>query len=69
MDAGSRGLEIIGFYHSHPDHAAIPSATDAALAWEAYCYLIVPITAQGAGAPRAWRFADSHPEEIPVSME
>jgi proteasome lid subunit RPN8/RPN11 len=67
-DAQSRGLEIVGFYHSHPDHGAIPSATDATLAWETYCYLILPITAEGPALPRVWRFVESHPEEIPLSI-
>jgi proteasome lid subunit RPN8/RPN11 len=66
-ESRERGLEIIGFYHSHPDHDAVPSATDAALSWEAYCYLIVPVTAAGPGVPRAWRFAEGRSEEIQLS--
>lgn len=37
------GLEIVGYYHSHPDHPAEPSAYDAAHAWPWYSYLIVRI--------------------------
>lgn len=38
-----KGLEIIGFYHSHPDFACIPSSTDQELAWQGYSYLIVSL--------------------------
>ena len=35
------GLDIVGFYHSHPDHSAIPSAYDVEHALPVYSYLIV----------------------------
>jgi len=42
-DADARGLDIVGFYHSHPDHPAQPSAFDQAHAWPGYAYLITAI--------------------------
>lgn len=42
-DARSRDLQIIGFYHSHPDHPAIPSECDRLLAWPDYHYMIVSV--------------------------
>ena len=39
----AEGLEIVGYYHSHPDHPAVPSAYDTAHAWPWYSYLIVRI--------------------------
>jgi proteasome lid subunit RPN8/RPN11 len=36
-------LEIIGFFHSHPDHPAIPSTCDRDQAWEVYSYPIVSV--------------------------
>ncbi len=39
----AEGLEIVGYYHSHPDHPAEPSAYDAAHAWPWYSYLIVRV--------------------------
>ena len=54
-EARTKNLEIIGYYHSHPDHPAVPSATDRALAWEGILYLIIPATATGSGEPRAWK--------------
>jgi proteasome lid subunit RPN8/RPN11 len=36
-------LEIIGFFHSHPDNPAIPSTCDRDRAWEVYSYPIVSV--------------------------
>jgi proteasome lid subunit RPN8/RPN11 len=55
--AEADGLEVVGAWHSHPDHAAIPSATDLAEAHEGLSYLIVAVSEQGAGELRAWRLA------------
>lgn len=41
--ADAEGLEVIGFYHSHPDWPAIPSQTDITWAWEGSYYLIVSV--------------------------
>lgn len=42
--ARERGLEIVGFYHSHPDHPARPSQIDLDhAAWPGYSYVIVAI--------------------------
>jgi proteasome lid subunit RPN8/RPN11 len=48
-DARARGLDIVGFWHSHPDHPARPSQFDTDHAWLDYVYVIVNTTAQGAG--------------------
>jgi proteasome lid subunit RPN8/RPN11 len=36
-------LNIIGFFHSHPDYPAIPSDCDRSQAWEIYSYPIVSV--------------------------
>ena len=42
--ARQQGLDIVGFYHSHPDHPARPSPTDLAEAtFSGYTYVIVSI--------------------------
>jgi proteasome lid subunit RPN8/RPN11 len=38
-----RGLEILGFYHSHPDHPARPSQYDLEHAWSWFSYLITSV--------------------------
>jgi proteasome lid subunit RPN8/RPN11 len=58
--ARETGIELLGPYHSHPDGAAVPSATDRARAIAAVgtgeAWLIVPVTRQGAGDARAFVF-------------
>ena len=43
------GAELLGFYHSHPDHPARPSQYDLDHAWPNFAYIIVAV-AQGAAA-------------------
>jgi proteasome lid subunit RPN8/RPN11 len=57
------GLEIVGTWHSHPDHPACPSQTDRAMAWEGWSYLIAAVTAQGVTELRSWRLVDGRFEE------
>ena len=37
------GLEIVGYYHSHPDHASYASIRDTEQAWPDYYYLVVSV--------------------------
>jgi proteasome lid subunit RPN8/RPN11 len=55
--ARDSGMEIVGIWHSHPDHPAEPSETDRLAAWEGWCYLIVAVTRGGVDAMRSWRLA------------
>jgi len=52
--AAAKGLEVIGFYHSHPDHPAVPSEYDREHAWPTYSYVVVAVTSGAAGALRSW---------------
>lgn len=56
--ARGRGMDVIGYYHSHPDAAASPSDTDRAHAWPWASYLIVSVTRGRARAMTAWVFYD-----------
>jgi len=47
--ARSRGLDVVGFWHSHPDHPAWPSQFDSERAWADYAYLIVNSHDAGTG--------------------
>jgi proteasome lid subunit RPN8/RPN11 len=52
--ADERGLKLLGFWHSHPDHPARPSATDRAYAWTGLLTLVIAVEQ---GEPReitAW---------------
>jgi desampylase len=55
-EARARGLDVIGFYHSHPHSDARPSSTDLAEAsYEGYLYLIVGITGEAVDV-KVYRF-------------
>jgi len=42
-EADAAGLDVIGYYHSHPDHPAQASRFDTERAWAGYVYIIVSI--------------------------
>jgi len=42
-EASARGLTLLGFYHSHPDHPALPSEYDLAHAFPFFSYVIVSV--------------------------
>lgn len=56
--ARAKGLDVLGYYHSHPDHPAEPSEFDREHAWPGLSYLIVAVEKGGAVAARSWRLAD-----------
>ena len=68
--ARQRGLEVLGWYHSHPDHPALPSEFDRAHAWPWYSYVIVSVEAGQPGTLASWRLAADrvrfHHEEIEI---
>jgi len=68
--ARAAGFDVVGWYHSHPDHPARPSEFDREHAWPWYSYLIVSVQT---GQPRemtSWRLNDDRAaytqEEISV---
>ena len=52
--AASRDLEVVGFYHSHPDSPAVPSNYDLEHAWPTYSYIIVSTRADQATDLFSW---------------
>ena len=42
-DSRQRGLDVLGYYHSHPDHPARPSNYDREHAWPWYSYVIISV--------------------------
>jgi proteasome lid subunit RPN8/RPN11 len=57
-ELGRSDLEVVGYYHSHPDHLAVPSAFDTEHAWPWYSYLIVQVAQGRALELTAWVLAD-----------
>ena len=49
------GAELVGFYHSHPDHPAQPSQYDLDHAWPNFSYVIVAVAQGEPGDLRSWR--------------
>ena len=71
QEAKRRGLDILGFYHSHPDHFAQPSEYDRQHAWPWYTYLILGVNGGVPGALTGWLLSEDRgqflPEELCVS--
>ena len=56
--AASRGLDLLGFYHSHPDHPARPSQYDLDHAWPVFHYVIVSVRDGESMEMTSWRLRD-----------
>mgnify|MGYP001158013457 CR=1 FL=1 len=52
--ARERRLDVIGYYHSHPDHPARPSGYDRDHAWPWYSYVIIQVFRGKAGEFTSW---------------
>jgi proteasome lid subunit RPN8/RPN11 len=67
--AAEKKLELIGWYHSHPDAPARPSEFDREHAWPWYSYIIVSVQS---GLPRemnSWRLQDDRAAYDPEVIE
>ncbi len=63
--AAESGLDVLGWYHSHPDHPARPSEFDREHAWPWYSYVIVSVHG---GAPQdltSWQLDDDRSQFQP----
>jgi proteasome lid subunit RPN8/RPN11 len=67
--ARERGLELVGWYHSHPDQPALPSEFDRQHAWPWYSYIIVSVEKGGANALASWRLAEDRLRFTPELVE
>ena len=56
--ATESGRELLGFYHSHPDHPAQPSQYDLDHAWPFFSYVIVSVREGEPRELRSWRLRD-----------
>jgi proteasome lid subunit RPN8/RPN11 len=68
-EARDQDLDVLGFYHSHPDHPALPSAFDLEHAWPYYSYLIVSVTEGRVAETRAWRLTADRTRFEPEPLE
>jgi len=73
--ASEQGLEILGFYHSHPDHPARPSEFDREHALPWYSYVVVRVARLGGGPAggvaqetTSWVLSDDRSQFLPEEM-
>jgi len=67
--ADKNNLQIVGIYHSHPDHPDRPSQTDLLYALEDLSYIIVSVEKGKAVSYKSWYLKDGKFEEEVVSDE
>jgi proteasome lid subunit RPN8/RPN11 len=60
--ASERGAELLGFYHSHPDHPAVPSTYDREHAFPFFHYLVCAVASGRPGEITAWVLSEDRGE-------
>ena len=69
-EAAQRGLDVIGIFHSHPDHVAEPSTMDRDWALPWFSYVITSVQSAKAAVSRAWLLRDDRSafDEEPIQV-
>ena len=67
--ATATGLELLGFYHSHPDHPARPSQYDLDHAWPVFAYVILSVMNGRPGDITLWRLAADRSAFDPEALD
>jgi len=67
--ARQQSLDVIGWYHSHPDHPARPSEFDREHAWPWYSYIIVSVQNGASQEMTSWRLNDDRAEFSSEALE
>ena len=57
-EASKKGLVVVGYYHSHPDHPDEPSDFDRERAWPDYSYVIIAVEGGEKIKSRSWTFTE-----------
>jgi proteasome lid subunit RPN8/RPN11 len=60
--AREKKLDVVGWYHSHPNHPARPSQYDREHAWPWYSYVIVSVAGGKPEEMTSWRLSDDRSE-------
>jgi len=68
-EADARGLGVVGWYHSHPDHPARPSEFDRQHAWPWYSYIILSVEKGVARQMRSWQLREDRTGYLEEEVE
>jgi len=69
QQAAQLGLDILGVFHSHPDHPNRPSEFDREWAIPWYSYMITSVNAGQAVESRSWRLSEDRLDFEEESIE
>jgi proteasome lid subunit RPN8/RPN11 len=67
--ARDQGIDVVGWYHSHPDHPAAPSEYDRDHAWPWYSYIIVSVAHGKPQEMTSWRLGDDRSQFTGEDLE
>jgi proteasome lid subunit RPN8/RPN11 len=67
-EARRQGLDVVGYYHSHPDRGATPGHFDRDAAWPEVGYLILAVSGRRVTEVRCWRLSESGETFTEVSI-
>ena len=68
-EARAKGLDVVGYYHSHPDHPAHPSNYDRDHAWPWYSYVILTVREAEPGEMTSWVLSEDRSRFDAEAME
>lgn len=68
-EARNRGLDVLGYYHSHPDHPARPSNYDREHAWPWYSYIILSVEQGEPADMTSWVLSEDRARFDPELLE
>jgi len=69
QEAARLGLDVIGVFHSHPDHPNQPSEFDRQWAMPWFSYIITSVNDGSAVASRSWRLTDDREQFVEESIQ
>ena len=69
QEAERLALDVLGVFHSHPDHPSLPSEFDRQWAMPWFSYVITSVQAGRAAASRSWRLMEDRSQFVEERIE